>query len=132
MADTIRYSEAFKRQVVDELSRGKHSSIGAASHAYGIKGSETVYSWVRKYGSEDLLPKHIKVQTLKERDELKEARKRIRDLECAVANAHMDYCLEKGYLQAACDRLGEDMETFKKKSAMTLSDTRRATKGSRH
>jgi hypothetical protein len=26
----IRYSEAFKRQVVDELERGKHSSIEKA------------------------------------------------------------------------------------------------------
>lgn len=129
MSGSISYSEAFKRQVVDELGRGKHRSIEAARRAYGIKGAPTVYTWVRKYGSEDLLPKRVKVETLKERDELKEARKRIRDLECAVANAHMDYCLEKGYLQAACDRLGEDMDAFKKKFAMTLSDTRRTVKG---
>lgn len=129
MGDSIRYSEAFKRQVVGDLGRGKHRSIEAAKRAYGIRGAMTVYKWVRKYGSEDLLPKRVRVETLKERDELKEARKRIRDLECAVANAHMDYCLEKGYLQVACDRLGEDMDAFKKKIAMTLSDTRRTVKG---
>ena len=129
MGKSIRYSEAFKRQVVDELGRGRHRSIEAAKRAYGIRGSITVLQWVRKYGSDDLLPKRVRVETLKERDELKEARKRIRDLEAAVANAHMDYCLEKGYLQAACDRLGEEMDVFKKKCAMTLSDTRRTVKG---
>jgi hypothetical protein len=76
-----------------------------------------------------MLPKSVRIQTLKERDELKEARKRIRELEAAVADAHIDYCLEKGFLQAACDRLGEDMEVFKKKHAMTLSDTRKPRRG---
>lgn len=33
-----RYSEAFKRQVVNELARGKFSSQKAAMEAYGIKG----------------------------------------------------------------------------------------------
>ena len=114
MGKSIRYSEAFKRQVVDELGRGRHRTIEAAKRAYGIRGAITVLQWVRKYGSDDLLPKRVRVETLKERDELKEARKRIRALEAAVANAHMDYCLEKGYLQAACDRLGEEMDVFKK------------------
>ncbi len=125
MRTVIRYSEAFKRQVVDELERGKHSSLEAARRAYDIRGMSTVWKWVRKYGREDLLPKCVRIETLDERDELKEARKRIRDLEAAVADAHIDYCLEKGYLQAACDRLGVDLESFKKKHGMTLSDTRK-------
>ena len=66
---------------------------------------------------------------MKERDELKEGRKRIRDLEAAVADAHIDYCLEKGYLQVACQRMGVDMENFKKKNAMTLSTARKPRKG---
>ena len=132
MGDVITYSEAFKRQVVDEIGRGKHRSIEAAKCAYGIRGATTVYKWVRKYGSEDLLPKCVRVETLKERDELKEARKRIRDLEVAVANAHMDYCLEKGYFHVACDRMGVNPEDFKKKNVMTLSDTRRTVKGLFH
>jgi hypothetical protein len=63
---------------------------------------------------------------VKERNELTVARKRIRELEAALADAHVDYCLEKGYLMEACKRLDEDMDTFKKKHAMTLSTTRKA------
>jgi len=122
----IRYSEAFKRQVVEEISRGQHLSPQRAKKAYGINGADTVEKWVRIYGREDLLPKRIRIETMKERDELKEARKQIRDLKAAVADAHIDYCLEKSYLKIACERLGEDREDFKKKNAMTLSDIRGA------
>ena len=126
---SIRYSEAFKRQVVGELERGKHSSIERARRAYGIRGSMTVWKWVHKYGSEELLPKRVRIETLKERDELKEARKRIRELEAAVADAHIDHCLEKAYFHVLCERTGMDPDDFKKKNAITLSDTRRPRKG---
>jgi len=121
----IRYSEAFKRQVVDEIEWGKFSSIGGAGKAYGINGAYTVRNWVIKYGREALLPKKVRIETLKEQNELKMARKRIRELEVAVADAHIDYCLERSYLMIACERIGTDPETFKKKHAMTLSDIRR-------
>ena len=124
----LRYSEAFKRQVVGELERGKHGSIEGARRAYGIKGSNTVSTWVRKHGHEDLLPRRVRIQSLKERDELAEARKRIRELEAAVADAHIDHCLEKAYLHVACDRMGVDPEDFKKKNAITLSDVRKGSK----
>ena len=66
---------------------------------------------------------------MKERNELNEARKRIRQLEAAVADAHVDYCLEKAYLHVACERLGVETEGFKKKHAITLSDTRKQQQG---
>ena len=126
---TIRYSEAFKRQVVEELERGKHSSVEKVSRVYGIRGSMTVWGWIRKYGREDMLPKRVRIETLKEQDELKAARKRIRELEAAVADAHIDHCLEKAYFHVLCERTGMDPDEFKKKNAMTLSDTRRPRKG---
>lgn len=124
MSTYTRYSEAFKRQVVEEISRGKHLSPGMAQKAYGVRGSATVVGWVRKYGRDDLLSKKIRIETMNERDELKEARKRIRELEAAVADAHIDFCLEKAFLTIACQRLGEEREDFKKKNAVTLSDIR--------
>jgi len=125
----VRYSEAFKRQVVGGLEQGRWGSLNAVCRVYGIGGTATIAKWVRRYGREDVLPKNVRIETLKERDELAEARKRIRELEAAVADVHIDYCLEKGFLQVACDRLGEDLESFKKKNAMTLSDTRKPRKG---
>jgi len=125
---TVRYSEAFKRQVVDELERGVHSTVASARRAYGIRGSLTVSGWVRKFGREDLLPKRVRIESLKERDELAEARKRIRELEAAVADAHIENCLETAYLHVACERMGVDPEAFKKKNAMTLCELRKASR----
>ena len=122
---SISYSEAFKCQVVRELEEGKFDSLSSARRAYGIGGATTLSGWVRQYGKEDLLPKKVRIQSLKERDELSEARKRIRSLEAAVADAHMDYCLEKGFLRVACEQLELDVVQFKKKHAVTLSDTRK-------
>jgi transposase len=120
----IRYSEAFKRQVVRELAEGKFKSHEQARRAYGLGGGQTIECWVRKYGTEDLQPKLVRIQTMKERDELKEARVRIRELEAALSDAHIDHCLEEAYLRMACDRLGVAPEDFKKKLAMTLSGLR--------
>ena len=39
MRNVIRYSEAFKRQVVDEVVRGKHSSPYKAQQAYAFRGA---------------------------------------------------------------------------------------------
>ncbi len=50
----VRYSEAFKRQVVAELEDGKYSSIGEANRVYGIRGAATVPQWIRKYGREGI------------------------------------------------------------------------------
>ena len=61
-----RYSEAFKRQVVGEIDRGKFSSPRKAREAYGIRGNGTVESWIRKHGREDLLPKRIRIETMEE------------------------------------------------------------------
>lgn len=120
----VRYSEAFQRQVVEEIARGKFQSPYLAQKAYGIKGNETVGKWIRKYGREDLLPKRIRIETMTERDEIKEARKRIRELEAALADAYIDNSLERAHLKIACERMGEDVDAFKKKLGLTLSDLR--------
>lgn len=128
MARTIRYSEGFKRQVVDELERGKFESIGAASRAYGIRGSETVLNWVRKYGRSVIHPKLVRVETLQERDMNKELKQQVRDLTNLVANLQMDRALGDAFLEIACEKLNTTPEELKKKSGLTLSDvlTRKA------
>ena len=124
MGTVIRYSEAFKKQVIDEIERGKFTSPYKAQVAYGIRGQMTVTKWIRKYGREDLLPKRIRIETMKEVDQLKKARKRIRELEAALADSHIDHLLEDAFLEIACERLGTSPSEFKKKHALTLSDAR--------
>ncbi len=51
---------------------------------------------------------------MKERDEIKELKKRVRDLEAALADARIDNLLERSFLEIACERMEEDVDDFKK------------------
>jgi hypothetical protein len=52
-------------------------------------------------------------------------KQRVRDLEKALADTHMKELLGEAYLGIACQRLGLDIEEFKKKVAMTPSAPRK-------
>lgn len=83
---------------------------------YGIKGSYTVQRWARKYGKGDL-GKVIRVEKPKEVNEREEMKQRIKALEKALADAHIDLAIERACTRAACERAGiEDVAEFKKKA----------------
>jgi transposase-like protein len=130
MREVRTYSEAFKRGVVEKIERGEYTSLREAGRRNGIRGDGTPAKWIKKYGREDILPKRIKVETMEEIDELKAARKEIRELKAALADAHVDWCLESAFLDIACERLGTTAAELKKKHAVTLADARR-TRGQR-
>jgi transposase-like protein len=116
MARTVRYSEAFKLQVLRELSEGKFPSIQAAARTYGIRGNSTIQKWMQRYDRTDLLRKVVRVETPKEVSEAKQLRQRVRELEKALADAHLDMRLADAYLQIACQSAGiKDVDAFKKK-----------------
>ena len=113
---SIRYSEAFKMEVVRELE-----SSGAAflqvQRKYGIRGCGTVQAWVRKDGN-GTRGKMIRVQKPEGIDELARLQERTRRLESALADAHVDLALERAYTRLACERAGiGDVAEFKKKAA---------------
>jgi transposase-like protein len=128
MRDVVRYSEAFKLRLVEDVAKGKYKSLEEARRRNGIRGFSTVRKWIRRHGREDILPKRIRVETMDEIDELRAARGRIRELEAALADAHMDYCLESAFLDIACEQLGTSAEELKKKNVATLAG-RRKTRG---
>jgi len=116
MKANIRYSEAFKLQVVREIEQGRFESGWAAGRAYGVKGAETVTLWIRRYGKEHLLQKAVRVMKADEQAEVKALRKRVRELERALADAHLDLKLEAAYVKLACEAAGmKDVAEFKKK-----------------
>ena len=121
----VSYSEAFKMQVVEEIGKGKFTSMLQAQKAYGIRGMNTIQKRIKKYGPEELPPKRVKVETVAETDELKEAKKRIRGLEKALADSHTDYCLERAFPEIACEGMGTSREGLKKNNAVRLADARR-------
>lgn len=121
-SETIRYSEAFKHQLISELETGKFRGPAAAARAYGIRGAATVVRWLRKYGRPDLVPRRVTITTMAEQDEKKALKKRVRELEKALADTHMKELLGEAYLEIACQRLGLDVNEFKKKAVMMPSE----------
>lgn len=124
--EVLRYSEAFKLQVVSELESGKFKCIFEARKRYGIRGCGTVESWIKKYGKNHLLNKVVRVESTKERDRLKELEEENRQLKSALADAHLDLRLEKAYVEIACETAGiSDVDKFKKKADITQSTKQR-------
>ena len=111
----IRYSEAFKIAVVRELEGGE-MPFEAIRRKYGIGGSGLVQKWARKYGKGDI-GKVIRVEKPKEVNERQEMKRRIKDLEKALADAHLDLAIERATTRVACERAGiKDIADFKKKA----------------
>jgi len=120
--DTIRYSEAFKLQVIGEIESGKFDCIEQARMAYGIGGMRTIHGWLRKYGRKDLQGRIIRVEKPEERDQIKALKARIRDLERAVADSKVQEVLASAYFQIVCEQFGVgDIEGLKKSIARKLS-----------
>jgi transposase len=110
----IRYSEAFKRQVVAEAER-EGLTAEELRRKYGIRGSGTVNGWVRRYGH-NARGRIIRVETPQQIDELKRLKERVKRLESLLADANIDLTLERAYTQIACEQAGiKDVEGFKKK-----------------
>jgi len=111
-----RYSQAFKRQVVEEIESGKFASIAAAGLHHGIAGATTVRDWVRKFGKNHLLAKVVRVEQVGEADVMSNLRRQIERLQKALGQTQAQNLLNAEYLRLACERMGEAVEEFKKKS----------------
>lgn len=111
----IRYSEAFKLEVVRELER-EGLAFDQVRRKYGIGGSWTVQKWVHQYGNGSR-GKVIRVEKPQEINEKEQLKRRVRALEGALADANLDLALERQYTRLACERAGiKDVAEFKKKA----------------
>lgn len=114
----IRYSEAFKLDVVRELERDG-LSFDHVRRKYGVRGATTVQRWVHQYGNGSR-GKVIRVEKPEEINEKEQLKRRVRALERALADTNIDLALERQYTRLACERAGiKDVAAFKKKATGT-------------
>lgn len=115
----IRYSEAFKMQLVRELE-SQEIGFAECQRKYGVGGTFTLQRWVGKYGN-GTIGKVIRVEKPEEINEKEQLKRRVRALERALADTNIDLALERQYTRLACERAGiEDVAEFKKKAAGEL------------
>lgn len=110
-----RYSDNFKRQVIEELESGKFSSIEQARLHYEIGGGNTIKAWLKKYGKNHLRSKVVRVEKPNEADRIGALKNQINDLERSLGRTQAKNLLNESYLELACEQLGQDVEEFKKK-----------------
>jgi transposase-like protein len=109
---------SFKQQVIEQLEAGRFSSINEAKEHFGIRGDYTIQNWLRQYGRNHLCPKVIRVEKPDEKNQVRELKKQIRQLKEALGQTQAEKVLGQAFLEIACEKLGEDVEEFKKKADM--------------
>ncbi|MCB0171123.1 MAG: transposase [Anaerolineae bacterium] len=104
----IRYSEAFKRQVVREYEAG--ASAIQLGRKYGIKGGNTVSSWVKKYGREGSRYELMVIQKPEEQAEVKRLQERVKQLERALAQTMLDKLMLESLVETLEAETGVDLK----------------------
>ena len=107
----IRYSISFKQQVVREIEE-EGKGIEEQRRRYGIKGMSTIQQWIRKFGREHLLNKIIRIETMEEKDRIKQLEQENKKLKMALADAY----LAKDCLEVLVELANEHYKTDLKKS----------------
>ena len=110
----IRYSEAFKQQVIEEVESGR-LTVSQARRKYGIKADSTIPYWIKRRGKLDLLPKIVRVEKPNERSRIKELEEQVRRLKEALADSHVRELITETQFEIVCKQQGLDPEEVKKK-----------------
>lgn len=110
---SIRYSEAFKHQVIREVEAG--SSCEYVRKKYGIGGYATIQKWMKRLGKLEALPKIIRVEKPDEKAKLKELERQIRELKNALAETQVRCVIAESHFEIVCEDHGLDPEAVKKK-----------------
>jgi len=116
--EMLYYSQAFKQKVVREIESGRLKK-SQAMELYGIKGGSTIYRWIRKMGKNHLINKVVRIELKDEPSKLKELKQRTRELEKALADAHLRLLSYETFIEVAEEELGRSL---KKKPELKPSD----------
>ena len=116
---TVRYSDCFKRSIVEEIEKNG-LSIEDCRRKYAIGGSTTIQKWLKKYGKNHLLNKIVRVETIDEIQEINALKKENKALKEAFAKLSLKNLVLETYLEEFGKETGRTDE-IKKKYAQELS-----------
>lgn len=106
---SIVYSLAFKQKVISEIESGKISQEGARK-LYGIGGGQTIQKWIKKFGKLHLLNKIVRVELADELSRVKQLEKEKKELESALAQAHLKLIVYESIIEVSEEELGIDLK----------------------
>lgn len=106
---TKLYSFAFKQKVISEIESGKLTRAEARK-LYGINGGSTINCWLKNHGKLHLLNKVVRIEMKDEVSKLKQLEKEKKELESALANAHLKLITYETLIEVAEEELGVDIK----------------------
>ena len=107
---TRRYSISFRQMVVREVEEGM--SIEQVKRKYGIGGGATVQNWIIRFGKNHLLNKVVRIETMEEKDQIKELKKQLKEMKAALA----DSIVAQRCLEIIIDEANKEYKTDLKKN----------------
>lgn len=118
----VRYSEEFKRTVVEEIEAGI-MNVSQACRYYGISGAVSVYKWINLYGMNEIKGKKVLVMSHKEETELITLRRELALLKKELEEAELRAIAWKSMVDAIEQDLGIPVK--KKPWSQALLDARK-------
>ena len=104
----IRYSIGFKQMVVQEIEKGH--SFDEVRKKFDISGTATIQAWVKKFGKNHLLNKIVRIETMKDKDRVKQLEEENKRLKVKLAETYMARdCLE-GLIKMANEEYKTDLK----------------------
>lgn len=104
-----RYSISFKQKVVREIEE-EGISISSAGRRYNITGAETIQKWLYQYGKHHLLNKIVRIETMEEKDRIKQLEEENKRLKLAYADASMERDILKTLVDIVNEHYGTDVK----------------------
>jgi transposase len=112
-----RYSDTFRRQVVQEYESGE--KLEDLRKKYGIGGGSTIQSWIKKFGKNAFRYDLIRIQTADEANQMRQLIKQVEDLKQALGQV----TLEKLKLESILEEYELDNGKIVKKKKFHNSKT---------
>lgn len=104
-----RYSDAFKRKVVSDIHNGLYSASRALS-IYKIGGTMTVYNWLAKYDSGNVLSHRGDQMKTTKKETIVDMKSRIRYLEQIVSDLNIEKKILETTIKIADEEYGIDLK----------------------
>jgi transposase-like protein len=110
-----RYSEEFKRKVMEEVRQGKWGTPYAAAKAYGVRPI-TISAWMDAAGLSHLRGRTVEVKTLSEVSELHKLRKENRRLREQLLDEILSHRADVKTLEVAGREFGFAVASYRAKA----------------
>jgi transposase len=104
----VRYSLAFKQQVITEIESGRMRPA-QAEKVYDVS-IQSIYNWMREFGKDHLLRRTIRVETPNERQRIVELEEKNRQLESALAQTQIKVIALEALVEVAQEHYKTDFK----------------------